>query len=545
MIGIVFKKEMLSHLLSQRFAACTALAVILIIANGMLTSQAYVHKKASYLTQRAVEETKLPEITYYSVLGSDFNHSSKSPLNDEAAPRVLRPPRPLAVFAEGVEPEIGQAVKVLLFEVPHQTEAIVPFQSKNPYLNIFASFDTLYIFQLVLGLLAILIASETVSGEKEDGTLRLMLTTNVSRAQVLVGKLLAGLTTLAIPAALGFILLTILLLGTEQIEVGLDVWLRLGLLFALSLLYLLVFYLIGLVISCATHRSATSLIYALFMWAVLAIVLPDSITAWLNEQANMGEKYKQAHHRAAQIWDKFDQEVLDLVRAQGPTPTTKAAGEDDMPLGPMGMFGQNRYPPIHMLERSKHPRYGQISVPGGPGVYHALNEQSTPFYLSEIVDTPALAEFQAILRTGERLRLKYAQPAWNAKAPLIEDLPRRIQRWNAYLQRLLPAGAYAQAASAFAGTSRREYYDFIDQVRAYRGQIITFLEERDAFGSREWFNDDDGWRADLRDLPRFNERGWTVGQSLSHAWPDLTALLLYAVSLFVLANRLFARYDAQ
>ena len=43
----------------------------------------------------------------------------------------------------------------------------------------------------------------------------------------------------------------------------------------------------------------------------------------------------------------------------------------------------------------------------------------------------------------------------------------------------------------------------MDQVRAYRGQILTFLEERDAFGSREWFNDDPGWRADLRDLPRF------------------------------------------
>ena len=68
MIGIVFKKEMLSHLLSQRFAACTALAVVLIIANGMLTSQTYVQKKASYLNQRTVEETKLPEITYYSVL---------------------------------------------------------------------------------------------------------------------------------------------------------------------------------------------------------------------------------------------------------------------------------------------------------------------------------------------------------------------------------------------------------------------------------------------------------------------------------------------
>ena len=513
MIGIVFKKEMLSHLLSQRFAACTALAVVLIIANGMLTSQAYVQKKASYLNQRAVEETKLPEITYYSVLGSDFNSADAVPLNDKVAPRALRPPRALEVFAQGVEQEVGQAVKVLLFEVPYQTEAIAAFQSGNPYLAIFASFDMVYIFQLVLGLLAILIASETVSGEKEDGTLRLMLTTNVSRAQVLAGKILAGLTTLAIPTALGFILLTILLLGTENIEVGIGEWVRLALLFALSLLYLLVFYLIGLAISCATHRSATSLIYALFTWALLAIVLPDSITALLNEQANMGEKHKQADHKAAQVWKEFDQEAIDLARAHG----------------------QTMYPPFRMVEQG----------PPQPGRGTEYNLSGGGLYLTNVVDSPALAEFQDIVRTGERLRLKYAQPAWNAKAPLIEDFPRRIQRWNSYIQRLLPAGAYAQAASAFAGTSRREYYDFIDQVRAYRGQIITFLEERDAFGSREWFNDDEGYRADLRDLPRFKERGWTVARSLSHALPDLTALLLYAVVFFVLANRLFARYDAK
>ena len=140
--------------------------------------------------------------------------------------------------------------------------------------------------------------------------------------------------------------------------------------------------------------------------------------------------------------------------------------------------------------------------------------------------------------------MKYAQRAWNEKAPLLEGFPRRIQRRNSQLQRLLPPGAYAQAASLLAGTSRREYDDFIGQVRVYRGQVIAFLEERDAFGSREWFNDDSGWGADLRDLLQFYERGWTIAESVRHALPALTSLLLYAAVLFVLANRLFARYDA-
>ena len=522
MIRVIFKKEMLSHLLSQRFAACTILAVLLIIANGVLTSQTYVHKKASYFTQLATEDNKLHEISYYSALGSDWLNTTYKSI-PKAAPRALRAPRPLAVFAQGAERQAGQAVKVLLFEVPYQAEKVSPFQSSNPYLAIFAFFDIVYIFQLVLGLLAILIASETLSGEKEDGTLRLVLTTNVSRSQVLAGKTLAGLTTLAIPTALGFILLTILLLGTENIEVGVGEWVRVGLLFALSLLYLLVFYLIGLVISCATHRSATSLIYALFAWALLAIVLPNSISALLNEQANMGEKHAQAHHKAAQVWQKFDQEVTDLARAHG----------------------QTKYFPVRMVKRLPPTmERGSISIFKGTKSYSIRDGQTPQLYLSNVADSPKLAEFQDIVLTGERLRLKYAQRAWNEKGPLLEGFPRRIQRLNDQLQRLLPAGAYAQAAGLLAGTSRREYYDFIDQVRAYRGQIIAFLEDRDALGTREWFNDDPGWRADLRDLPRFHERSWTVAESLDHALPALTALLLYAAVLFVLANRLFARYDA-
>ena len=525
MISIVFKKEMLSHLLSQRFAACTILAVILIITNGVLTTQTYVHKKANYLEQCAVENSKRHEISYYSALGSDWLNSTISATQStrvpKAAPRALRLPRPLAVFAQGAESQLGQAVRVILFEVPYQPDEVSSFQSSNPYFAIFNVFDTMYIFQLVLGLLAILIASETISSEKKDGTLRLMLTTNVSRAQLLAGKVLAGLTTLAIPTILGFILLTILLLGIESIEVGVGEWVRIGLLWAVSLLYLLVFYLIGLAISCATHRSTTSLVFALFTWTLLTIVLPNSITALLNEQANMGEKHDQAHYRAAQVWQEFDQEVSALVRA----------------------YGQVMYYPTDMVERIVTLRNGAITYAKGTGTYHKRNEQSPELYLSNVVDSPELSEFQDIVRTGERMRLQYAQRAWNAKAPLLETFPRRVRQWNDQFQRLLPTSAYAQAASTLAGTSRREYYDFIDQVRTYRGQIITFLEDRDAFGSREWFNDDEGWRADLRDLPMFHERSWTIAESLRHALPELTVLLLYAAVLFVLVNRLFARYD--
>lgn len=517
MIAIVFKRELLSHLLSRQFAICTTLAVLLMSTNGLVTSQSWSLKKASYQAKKAVETQKSRDITYYGALAADTDRSSQvGGYKQRVAPRALRAPRPLELFAQGDEARLGQAVPVLLFEVPHIVEQVDPFNSDNHFLSLFSTYDMVYVFQLVLGLLAILMASETISREKEDGTLRLTLTTNVSRAQLLAGKLLGGVTMLAIPTALGFIVLMIILLGTDGADVGLAEWWGMGVLFQFSLLYLTVLYLIGLVVSCATDRSATSLVCALFVWALLVIVLPNSIAALLNERANMSEKNDRADVRAAQVWDELEQALRDLVHTHG----------------------QRRYPPVNLVEQVMP---ADLSI--GKGMFYDSGSKPE-LYINSIADTPGLATFQDIIRTGERLRLQYAQRAWNAQVSLVETFPRRLKRQNAQLQCLFPAGAYAQAASAIAGTSQEEFYGFIDQVRDYRRQILNYLKDRDAFGSRTYFNDDSGWEADLGDMPHFQEQQATSYQRLRQSVPALAVLLLYAAGLFVLANRLFARYNA-
>ena len=519
MIAVVFKKELLSHLLSRQFAICTTLAVLLMSTNGLVSSQNWTLKKASYQAKKAIEVQKPRDITYYGALAADTQRSDRDKQRihkTQVAPRALRAPRPLELFARGDEARLGQAVPVLLFEVPYIAEQVDPLTADNHFLALFNTYDMVYVFQLVLGLLAILMASETISSEKEDGTLRLTLTTHISRAQLLAGKLLGGVTTLAIPTALGFIILMIVLMGTDGADVSLAEWWGMGVLFLLSLLYLTVLYLIGLVVSCTTGRSATSLVYALFLWALLVVVLPNTIAALLNERANMNEKNDQADAHTAQVWDELEQNLQDLVRTHG----------------------QRRYPPIELVERVQP---DDLSI--GTGTF--IDFGSKPeLYMNSIADTPGLATFQDIFRSGELLRLQYAQRAWNAQAPFVETFPRRLARQNAQLQHLLPAGAYAEAASAIAGTSQEEFYGFIEQVRDYRRQLLGYLKDRDAFGSRTYFNDDSGWEADLGDMPRFQEQQAISYQRLRQSLPALATLLLYAAGLFVLANRLFARYNA-
>jgi ABC-type transport system involved in multi-copper enzyme maturation permease subunit len=52
-------------------------------------------------------------------------------------------------------------------------------------------------------------------------------------------------------------------------------WVKLGLFLLSSVVYLAVFFSLGLLISCLTHRSSTSLVISLFAWTILVFLIPN------------------------------------------------------------------------------------------------------------------------------------------------------------------------------------------------------------------------------------------------------------------------------
>ena len=68
--------------------------------------------------------------------------------------------------------------------------------SDNPFLSIFLAVDVIFVFKIVLSALAILFAYNTISGEREDGTLKLVLSNPVPRDALVLGKYLGGMLSL-------------------------------------------------------------------------------------------------------------------------------------------------------------------------------------------------------------------------------------------------------------------------------------------------------------------------------------------------------------
>src|SRR5947209_3794945 len=103
-------------------------------------------------------------------------------LYDMAPPQV--PPQPMAVFHEGVP---------LVVRDVGTTEATVHEAAfnANPLARMFPPLDFTTVVIWVLGLLTLLMASLTLSGEREGGTFELLVTAGASSRQLVLAKWLA------------------------------------------------------------------------------------------------------------------------------------------------------------------------------------------------------------------------------------------------------------------------------------------------------------------------------------------------------------------
>ena len=128
---------------------------------------------------------------------------------------------------------------------------------------------------MVGALLAIVLGNTAVSKERKNGTLRLILSRGIFRDTFLNGKLVGNLLLLAgITLATGMItILSLLVIGGVTLTP--DDWLRLGLFFLMSFLYLTFFMVLSMGIACISAKASRALLITVIIWLILAFVLPQ------------------------------------------------------------------------------------------------------------------------------------------------------------------------------------------------------------------------------------------------------------------------------
>ena len=265
MLITLIRRELLDNLMTFRFAAAMSIMLLLVVANTAVLIKDYERRLASYNTAVKTHRQQLRETKTYS-----------------AADIVVdRPPNPLSIFNVGLDKRLGNEIKVSYAFVPTLWDAGMS-GSDNPFLNIFNTIDIVFIFEVVLSLMGLMFAYDALAGERERGTLRLVLSHSVSRGSILLAKYIGALLCLSIPLLLSLLLSLILLTTSASFSLGTPDFLHIGGIVLASIAYLSVFYLIGLLISAITQRASTALMLSMFVWGFLVLVYPNMILAAIN-----------------------------------------------------------------------------------------------------------------------------------------------------------------------------------------------------------------------------------------------------------------------
>jgi ABC-type transport system involved in multi-copper enzyme maturation permease subunit len=512
MLRTIIRKELFLNIYTFRFAVGLIVCLILSAINTALLSKSYLERLERYSSSRNFHLQELREFKVYSQVRFELD----------------RPPSKLWIFNRGVEEDFGGCIPVRrnlvptildmygYGEVPPEKFTLwspsrppLPIPILEGYFTSLTSTDLTFLLQIILSLLALLFAYDAISGEREEGTLRLNLSNPIPKARLLIGKYLGAALTLFLIVASSFII-AVLIAGISGVRFGGEEISRIGLMMFASLLYLSAFYLIGLLVSIVSERSATSLIICLFIWVFLVGIYPKA-SAVLVDRFIKGEPPEAAFSRMKEIWREYEsrrREYIGKIRKENPG---ISAG------GYISMGGRNASDPSRLKVYREDVK-----------VFLSL----TPEWCKPSVD--AAVEYYRKIYSYERYAISYAERAYQVRSEAIKGTFLRRFRIYHKLQTLSPAGSYANLTSALAQTDIGSMLHFAEEAREFRRQFIQYLYDKDAFNREEWFYCERR-KPDLRGFPVFKYREEPLRAVLGRSFWDITALLLFNLLFFMLA----------
>lgn len=262
MLLTLIRKELLSHLRTLRLIVALLFTVVLCALTTLMGSLDFSVSMRAY--EGAVSQMR-----------ADLDEAR---LMDDVGPHVIVAPQPLTVLARGVLEGAAQRFQVRILPYWMSTQ-LIGSGSYDDLMLILVRTDLTTVVALVLSFLAIVLGFDAVCGEREHGTLKLLLSHPVPRVYLLAAKLIGGALALWLPLALAFALSLLILQANPDVAFSGDDWLRLGIMFALSCLILLLVYAVSVMVSTLTRSPATSLIICLFGWLVCGVGYANALPA--------------------------------------------------------------------------------------------------------------------------------------------------------------------------------------------------------------------------------------------------------------------------
>ncbi|MFH1728532.1 MAG: ABC transporter permease [Pseudomonadota bacterium] len=213
---------------------------------------------------------------------------------------IVKPPNPLSIFGFGMEEYISRKYKDD-FEGVGIPDAVTVQKSLNRFNHILPELDLLNIVKIVLSLMAIFLAFDLISHDRETGSLKILNSYSFKISKFLHTKIFVNLACLLIPFALITIIGILFLIFYTNLSFDLNDYIRICFFLILSLLYISLFFLVAFLISILFRNSSLCLILGLLFWASSVFIIPNF--AVIGSRYISGDYYADKYSLAN--WENF------------------------------------------------------------------------------------------------------------------------------------------------------------------------------------------------------------------------------------------------
>ena len=470
MLRNIIKKEIQETITSPKFVFTFVLCSVLILLSVFTGITAYRADKKEYSDAIALNKKNLERAT-----------------SDETfvglGIKIIRPPQVLSAVVSGVSEAVGRSAKV---DYTYDPSLVDSKYEDNPIFSIFGTLDLTFIVKIVLSLLAILYTYDLIVGEKERGTLKLILANKVPRDRLLIGKVVGGYINLLVALIIPLILGLLVLLIYPDISISGQDWVRVLIIFLVFFLYLSVFFTLGLFVSARSNKSSTSFLTLLIIWVAFVMVIPK-VSILVAAQLNPIPSVHEITAKKDAFLQQTQEENLRRNRAWSKEHMPKTAEEE------------KRY----------------------PEEFRKWLGECQQWFTSRVGD------YNAALDRDYGLR-KHTQDALAIN-----------------LSRISPASALTFSTMSLARTGLDEYDRFLTSIRAYKAVFAKWMNDQSMKNFNYTRARFDRPLVERADMPQHKFDPEPLNQSLARALPDIGLMVVLIIVFFAGAYISFLKYDVR
>ena len=485
MLGTLIKKEIVTTVLDFRFVIASLLFLVLIPLGMYVSRKDYEQRLANYNLEHQMYRQKYAKEVSSSVEVQGF-----------------RPPSVLSIFALGLDHYIPDKIITSRTGIFRTTKNVRAGDSPS---LLFGRMDLLFNVCFVASLVALAFTFSSISGERQAGTLELMLSNPIPRSHILLSKIAGNYVCLLIPFVMSLLIASIILELSQDISILLpQLYPSFLMILVVTLAFIMTMVTLGVLISGMTQKPIISMTVSLFVWVVIVLALPK-VSPMLARIIYPVESEQVVKFRKRMVLDDLQKTYI----------------QESTQI-------HNKYQHI--------PEKLMISYFAGKGFHEKYGLSA-----EERSVLPLDAELTALRKKNqEQIDNKIGQIVRNHRNKM------NIQNTIAMnISRLSPASCYTYLVSGLSNTGPREFEKFTENAQEFQDEVKKAIYDNYEKRATKSF----GQTTTLRDppdtVPDIRYRYTNMAEIWEAGLVDVILSIGFTFLFFTLAFVTFNRYDVR